>query len=380
MKSTTGALLTPAEVAAGGAELQQEHADLRDSVRALLADRNPEEAVRERAGRNGDFDRALWRDFGSDLGAAGLTIPIEFGGHGYGWVEQAITLQEAGRSLYGGPLLSTVGLAIPALLAIDDDGAKHELLPRIADCSLLATAALPPLGHEPAVTASGSGGDGTLSGTLTNVLDGASADVVLLAASDDHGGSLYLVRPGPGVTVRPLAGLDLARSHARLELDGAPAQRLSTGGGAQIMARVRDRAVLALVAEQLGVAERALEMSVEYAKTRVQFDRAIGSFQAIKHMCADMLVGVESVRALVEHAAWLADNRPDLLPAAAAAAKVRCCEVAGSITADAIHVHGGTGFTWEHPAHLYFRRARASEVLFGAPDQYRAELADRLAL
>src|SRR5439155_7639718 len=222
---------------------------------------------------------------------AGLVIPTEFGGHGYGWVEQAVTLQEAGRSLYGGPLLSTAGLAIPALLAADSDEIRRELLPQIAAGTLLVTMALPALGRESTVTAHGAGDDLTVSGSLPRVLDGCSADVVLLVASDERGRSLYLVRPGPGVAVRRLQGLDLTRRHARIDLDGAPARRLSAGRGPEIVTWVRDRAVLALAAEQLGCAERSLEMSVEYAKTRVQFDRPIGSFQAIKHICADMLVG-----------------------------------------------------------------------------------------
>lgn len=378
--SGQGALLSPADVAAGGAELQEEHADLRDSVRALLADRNPEETVREWAARPEGFDVDLWRDFGGELGAAGLTVPEEFGGHGFGWVEQAVTLQEAGRALYGGPLLSTVGLAVPALLAADSDEVRAELLPRIASGELLATAAIPAPGRTLPVTASARGEGVALTGTLRAVLDGGTAEVLLLVAPDEHGGSLYLVRAGEGVTARPLKTLDLVRRQATVVLEGAPAVRLSTGRGAEIAERVRDRAVLALAAEQLGVAERALEMSVEYAKTRVQFDRAIGSFQAIKHLCADMLVGLESARALVEHAAWLADHRTAHLPAAVAAAKVLCSEVAASITADTIHVHGGTGFTWEHPAHVYFRRAKTAEVLFGDPDRYRVELATRIAV
>ncbi|WP_433598308.1 acyl-CoA dehydrogenase family protein [Nocardia sp. CA-135953] len=377
---TRGALLAPAEVAGGGAELRQEHLDLRDSVRALLSSRHSEEVLRQREGRAEEFDRDLWQAFGGELGAAGLTIPEEYGGHGFGWVEQSITLQEAGRSLYSGPLLSTVGLAIPALLAAENEQVKQELLPKIAEGALLATAALPALGHEFTIAATVSGAEATVSGTLSGVLDACHADALLLVASDDHGGSLYLVEPGPTVTIRGLRGLDLARSVAKVEFQQAPARRISNGRAAEIVNKVRDRALLALAAEQLGCADRAVEMSAEYAKTRVQFDRPIGSFQAIKHMCANMAVGLESMRAIVEHAAWLADNRPEHLPAAATAAKMFCSETAGSITADTIHVHGGIGFTWEHSAHLYFRRARASEVMFGEPDRYRTELADRLAM
>jgi alkylation response protein AidB-like acyl-CoA dehydrogenase len=170
--------------------------------------------------------------------------------------------------------------------------------------------------------------------------------------------------------------LDLTRDHAVVRFDAAPAYRVGPpGGGDALLRQITDFAVLALAAEQVGGTEKVLEMAVDYAKVRHQFDRPIGSFQAVKHTCAQILLTLESARTLVEHAAWIADQRPGLLPAAAAACGSTCSEAFATASYDALHIHGGLGFTWEHPAHLYFRRARSDERLFGSPDTHRERLA-----
>ena len=214
------------------------------------------------------------------------------------------------------------------------------------------------------------------------MLDGAAADLLLVVARSAGGLSLFSVDGGAaGVTRTPLRTLDLTRRQARIALDAAPARLIGAEGDAEaLLPRVLDRVAVALACEQVGGAQRTLEMAVEHAKRRMQFGRPIGSFQAVKHTCADMAQQVEGARSA---AAWAvsasADDSPEL-PVAASMAKVRCSEAFLFTAAENIQVHGGIGFTWEHPAHLYFRRAHSSALLFGDPAHHRELLLQRLGV
>jgi alkylation response protein AidB-like acyl-CoA dehydrogenase len=291
-----------------------------------------------------------------------------------------------GRALLCAPYFSTVALAAQLLLSIEDEGARQRWLPRIAEGSLIATVAMTDEEGSwdlAAVTTSASKvGEGwTLDGVKMFVVDGQLADLLLVVARTDDGLGVFAVdKDAPGVTRTSLAPLDLTRPLARIELSGAPAQRVGTGDSAGAIAHALDLALVALAAEQSGAAERALEMAVDYAKIRVQFGRPIGSFQAIKHKCADMLLEVESAKSASYFAAWSAAEGSDELPVAAALAKAYCSDAFFHVAAENIQIHGGIGFTWEHDAHLYFRRAKSSQLLFGDPQHHRSRLADLVGI
>ena len=214
------------------------------------------------------------------------------------------------------------------------------------------------------------------------VLDGNVANLLLVAAKTDAGVSIFSVDPtGAGVTRTNLATMDQTRKQAKIELDGAPATLIGTdGAGWTTLERVLDLAAVALAAEQVGGAQKVLETAVQYAKDRVQFGRPIGSFQAIKHKCADMLLEVESAKSAAYYAAWCAAELNDELPSVASLAKAYCSEAYFHAAAENIQIHGGIGFTWEHPAHLYFKRAKSSELLFGDPTYHRELLAQRIGI
>ncbi|OLO25814.1 hypothetical protein PZ61_0235870 [Streptomyces sp. MNU77] len=379
-------MLSVGEAAAGGAVLEEEHVELRATVRRYLGERFPESEVRRLMGTPSGFDRATWSEMATGLGLQGLAVPEQFGGSGYGWVEQGLVFHELGRALADGPYLSTVGFVVPLLLACGDEAAQDAYLPRIASGDWTAAfacfeAAAPDVGT---VTTRAERTDTgyVLTGTKPAVLDGADADLILVLARGDEGTRLFAVEPGgPGPAREPLRTLDLGRRHATLTFERTPARAVGTADRAPAsVAAAVDALSLALAAETTGISERALQMSVAYARERVQFNRPIGSFQAIKHTCAEMLLAVESCRALVEHACWAADHASGLLPALASAARVRTSTASVKVTYDNIHVHGGIGFTWEHPAHLFFRRARADAAVLGGPEAHRSLLADRVGL
>jgi alkylation response protein AidB-like acyl-CoA dehydrogenase len=359
-----------------GSSLTAEHLALRSSVREFLEDHLPTETLVARTEQAAGTDRRLWTTMAADLGLQGLAVEEAYGGSGFGWVEQGIVLHELGRVLYSGPYLATVALAIPLLRACGDAGAQQRWLPRLVSGEATATVALGALQRE-ALTASRAGAGFTVSGTLSHVLCGNQADLLFAPVAEAGGGlSIFAIEAGSQVKGIPMKALDLTRHHAAVHLDAAPAYRIGPpGAGEALLRQVTDYAVLALAAEQVGGTEKVLEMAVDYAKVRHQFDRPIGSFQVIKHTCAQILLTLESARTLVEHAAWIADERPALFPAAAAACGSTCSEAFAAASYDALHIHGGLGFTWEHPAHLYFRRARSDEHLFGSPDTHRERLA-----
>lgn len=345
--------------------LRVEHDELRASVRRFLADRSARDWMESEAG----FDPEVWRLMAEQLGLCGIAVPEEHGGAGGGPVELGIVLEELGRSLVPSPFFATVALAGQALVASCDDAARSRWLPGIADGSLTATVAV--------AEESGSLADvattamaGTVSGTKMFVIDGHTADLLLVVAGTEAGLGLFAVEgDAPGVHRTRLDTLDLTRRLGRVEFDGAPAVPV---GDAAFVPGVLDRAVVALAAEQVGGAQACLDAAVAYAKARVQFGRPIGAFQVIKHKCADMLVRVEAARSAAQHAAAA---EPAELPVVAALAGAYCSAAYTHAAKENLQIHGGIGYTWEHDAQLYLRRAKSSELLFGSPVAHRARLA-----
>jgi alkylation response protein AidB-like acyl-CoA dehydrogenase len=364
-----------------------EQEELRNIVRQFLEAKSPESAVREQMETEAGYDAEVWGQMAEQLGLQSLTIPEEFGGQGYGYVELTVVLEEMGRSLVCAPFFSTVVLATNTLLQAGDAAANAAYLPGIASGETIATLAVTEAngrwdesGIEATATASGDAW--TIDGTKMFVLDGHTASLVLVAARTAAGVSLFAVDgDAAGLTRTALSTMDQTRKQAKLEFAGTPATLVGTdGGGWDVLSRVLDLAAVALAAEQVGGAQACLDMAVEYAKVRVQFGRPIGSFQAIKHKCADMLLEVESAKSAAYYAGWCASEMNDELPAVASLAKAYCSEAYFHAAAENIQIHGGIGFTWEHPAHLYFKRAKSSELLFGDPTYHRELLAQRIGI
>jgi alkylation response protein AidB-like acyl-CoA dehydrogenase len=359
-----------------------EQEEFRQSLRRFLADKSPAAEVRRLMETDAGYDPQVWRQLADQLGLPGLAIPEEFGGTGATPVELGIAFEEMGRALLCAPFFSTVGLAAQALLAAGDDQAKREYLPRIADGSLLATVAVTEEDGRwdlaavrlSAVADSGAPGVFVIDGTKMFVVDGHIAQLLLVVARTDDGLGLFAVDAADAGVVRTLLPtLDMTRKLARVELNGVPARLVSGPGDATAaLSRALDLALVALTAEQVGGAQRCLDMAVDYAKIRMQFGRPIGSFQAIKHKCAEMLIEVESAKSAAYHAAGSTD---DELGVAAAVAKAYCSEAYFQVAAETIQVHGGIGFTWEHDAHLYFRRAKSSQLLLGDEHYHRERFA-----
>ncbi len=365
----------------------EEQEELRRIVRSFLEDKSPETEVRRLMETTEGYDTAVWSQMAEQLGLQGLIVPEEFGGSGYSYIELIVVLEEMGRALLCAPFFSTVALAANTLIHSGDDAAKAAHLPGIASGETIATLAFTEENgrwDESGITmeAAASGDGFTLSGTKMYVLDGHTANLILVAARTAKGVSLFAVdADAAGLTRTPLATMDQTRKQARIEFSNTPATLVGTEGeGWSVLERVLDLAAVALAAEQVGGAQQVLDMSVEYAKVRVQFGRPIGSFQAIKHKCADMLLEVESAKSAAYYAGWCAAELNDELPSVASLAKAYCSEAYFHATAENIQIHGGIGFTWEHPAHLYFKRAKSSELLFGDPVYHRELLAQRIGI
>jgi alkylation response protein AidB-like acyl-CoA dehydrogenase len=365
----------------------EEQEELRNTVRAFLEAKSSEEAVREQMDTEQGYDPAVWSQMGEQMGLQGLAIPEEFGGSGYSFVELGIVLEEMGRALLCAPFFSTAVMAANVLIHSGDDAAKQAHLPGIASGATIATVAyVEPSGKwdESGITmeASGSGSDVKLNGTKSFVLDGHLANLIIVAAKSSAGTSLYAVQgDAAGLTRTSLSTMDQTRKQAKLDFSHTPATLIGAEGkGWEILSSVLDLIAVGLAAEQVGGAQKVLEMAVEYAKVRVQFGRPIGSFQAIKHKCADMLLEVESAKSAAYYGMWCASEMNDELASTASLAKAYCSEAYFHAAAENIQIHGGIGFTWEHPAHLYFKRAKSSELLFGDPTYHREQLAQRIGI
>ena len=364
-----------------------EQEQLRDFVRSFLEEKSPESAVREQMDTEQGFDPDVWAQMSEQMGLPALTIPEEYGGQGFTRIEQVVVLEEMGRSLLCAPYFSSAVMAANTLLLSGDESAKQAHLPGIASGETRGTLAFTEQNgrwDEPGITmaATAENGGWRLDGVKMYVLDGHTADLLIVAARTGGGVSLFTVDPGAaGLTRTALSTMDQTRKQAKLTFEGVEATLIGTEGqGWPVLEGVLDLAAVALAAEQVGGAQCCLDMSVEYAKVRVQFGRPIGSFQAIKHKCADMLLEVESAKSAAYYAGWCAAEMNDELPQVASLAKSYCSEAYFHAAAENIQIHGGIGFTWEHPAHLYFKRAKSSELLFGDPTYHRELLAQRIGL
>jgi alkylation response protein AidB-like acyl-CoA dehydrogenase len=363
----------------------EEQEQLRALVRRFCGERSPEAAVRAHMSSERGWDASVWRALANELGVTGLLVPEELGGAGMGPVELAVVMEETGRALLCAPFFSSAVLATRALLESGDALAQKELLPAIASGERIATLAWAEAraGWDPArveLRARRSGNGWLLEGSKSPVTDGETAELVLVAARGDSGVSLFAVEgQAKGLTRTPIPPLDLTRRLARLEFASTPARLIGPEGQALAgLERTLDHAAAALAAESLGGAQFCLDLAVEYAKTRLQFGRPIGSYQAIKHRCADTLCEVETARSAAMYAGFAALDSPDELRIAASMAKAHCSEVFFQAAARCLQIHGGIGFTWENPTHLYLKRAKSSSLLLGDPVHHRDRLARAL--
>lgn len=354
-------------------------------VRDFFATVSSETLVRQAMDSDTGYDPQVWDRMARELQLQGIAVPEEFGGQGFGWTELGIVLEEAGAALLCAPYFATTVLTGMTVLESGDAAAQQEILPGVADGSLVGTLAFPGENRRwdeagVTVTAQKSGDDWTVSGTCPEVVDGQNAGVFIVPARTgaDGGISLFTVRRGNGVSTRGLSTLDPTRRVAHVRFDQAQATPLGEDEGWDQVSRILDLAAVGLAAEQVGVARRALEDAVAYMKERVQFGQAIGEFQALKHMAADVLVDVESAASASRYALWAAQDAPEELPASASLAAGICTDVAVTATHQNIQFHGGMGFTWEASPHLYLKRARADQVLFGDAQFHRANLARRI--
>ena len=370
----------------------EEQDQLRDAVRKFLEAKSPETEVRRLMETTEGYDPAVWSQMANELGLQSLHIPEAYGGQGFSWVELGIVLEEQGRALLCAPYFSTVVLAANAILNAGTEDQKAALLPGIASGETIATVAFTePNGKWDAagitLEATPSGEGATLTGTKMFVLDGHVANLIVVVAraagsTGQDGISFYTVEgDAAGLTRTALATMDQTRKQAKLEFDGVQATLLGTAGaGWAALSKTLDQASVGLCNEMVGGAQYVLDESVQYAKDRVQFGRPIGSFQAIKHKCADMLLETESAKSAAYYAAWAAAEDNDELPVVASLAKAYCSDAYFHSAAENIQIHGGIGFTWEHDAHLYFKRAKSSEILFGDATYHRELLAQRIGI
>jgi acyl-CoA dehydrogenase len=357
--------------------VSDEQRALRSAVADLMARRSAEAQVRALMATDTGFDPAVWRELAA-MGLTGLLIGEEYGGAGAGPVEMGIAMEEMGAALLVSPFLSTAVL-VPSLLVEAGDAAEcAAVLPRIAAGDLIASVAFAEDGSArlPSTIATSAGAIGDawhVTGYKHFVLDGQSANLFYVLAGTDAGPAVFAVDAGaPGMDVTPLTTLDPTRKQCRLQFVDTPARLVGRlGAGVEVFSAALDRSAVALLSEQAGGARRAVEMATDYAKTRYQFGRAIGSFQAVKHMCADMLLEAESAVSAARFVAGSFAGQAPSRIADLALAQAYCSDAFVFVAATNIQVHGGIGFTWEHPAHLYLRRARSDAQLLGSPSWHR---------
>ena len=376
----------------------EEQEELRRSVKRFLEDKSPVSEVRRLMETTEGYDPKVWSQMGNELGLQSLHIPEAYGGQGYSFVELVVVLEEMGRALLCAPYFASVCLAANAILNAGTEDQKQSLLPGIASGETIATLAFTePNGRWDAsgitmeAVPAGDGPDDAggyrLEGTKMFVLDGHTAGLIVVAARQAGSGgtdgiSFFTVDGGAeGLTRTPLPTMDQTRKQAKLEFSGVSAQLLGEqAAGWAALSKTLDQAAVCLSAEMVGGAQRCLDMAVDYAKVRIQFGRPIGSFQAIKHKCADMLLEVESAKSAAYYAGWAAAEDNEERPVVASLAKAYCSEAYFHAAAENIQIHGGIGFTWEHDAHLYFKRAKSSELLLGDATYHRELLAQRIGI
>ena len=382
--------------------LTDEQRELRSAVtRSLERSTGPRPYLAGESATEETWDAGLWRVLAREVGVAGLLVPEDLGGAGAGVAELAVVAEALGSALAAVPFLGTVALATPVLLEHRDDPVARELLRAIADGRITATLAwCRDLGSwdidsagETDTLARCDGEQWQLTGEARFVVDATAADVLLVPARTEDGIGLFAVNGGTagadGLHRTQAASLDLTRPFGTIALDGTPARIVGSPSGAEGRIRAAlDLTLVILAAEQVGCMQHCLDGAVEYAKQRVQFDRPIGSFQAIKHQLVDVLLKVEMARSTLEAAVVVADTylaeptaeNAHLLTAAASVAKATCAEAFMHTAEETLHVYGGTGFTWEHDAHLYYRRAKTGELLLGTPTHHHERLAAAVGL
>ena len=366
-------------------DFSDDQKQMRDQARRYLSEQCPPEAVREVLDGKAAYDRALWKGF-ADMGFLGVAIPEEYGGAGAGHLELCVIAEEVGRALAPVPFSSTVYLAAEALLLAGSEAQKKKWLPLIASGDAIGTLALFEGSGNPSPKAiKVSASNGTISGTKKPVPDGAIADFAIVAARSGSTGretdiSLYIVDlKGEGVTARALDNVDPSRQQAEITFLNAKAELLGPATeGWSILTRVLDRAAVLVAFEQVGGSDRALEMGRDYALDRIAFGRQIGSFQAVKHMLADMYVSATLARSNCYYGAWALSTNAAELPEAAAAARISATQAFQHCSKNNIQVHGGMGFTWEFDCHMYYRRSNALALGLGSLTYWEDALIDRM--
>ncbi|HTO60786.1 MAG TPA: acyl-CoA dehydrogenase family protein [Bradyrhizobium sp.] len=366
-------------------DFSDDQKQLRDQARKFLSEKSSPKAVRTVLDGKADYDRELWKGL-AEMGFLGVAIPEEYGGAGAGHLELCVIAEEMGRALAPVPFSSTVYLAAEALLLAGSDAQKQKWLPKIAAGEAIGTLALFEGKGNPspqAIKLDAAGG--VLNGVKKPVADGAIADLLLVAARTGSGGrdndiSLFLVdvKTG-GVEAKVLTNLDPTRGQAELTFKNCKAEPLgATGEGFGLLTQLLDRAAVLVGFEQLGGADRALEMGRDYALDRIAFGRPIGSFQAIKHMLADMYVSATLARSNCYYGAFALSTNAAELPEAAASARISATQAFQHCAKNNIQVHGGMGFTWEFDCHMYYRRANALALSLGSMSYWEDALIDRL--
>jgi alkylation response protein AidB-like acyl-CoA dehydrogenase len=366
-------------------DFSDDQKQLRDQARKFLTEKCPPKAVRVVLEGKEPYDRALWKGF-AEMGFLGVAIPEEYGGAGAGHLELCVIAEEVGRALAPVPFSSTVYLAAEALMLAGSDAQKQAWLPKIASGEAIGTLALfEGTGNPSPKAIKLEAANGVLNGVKKPVADGAIADLVIVAARTASTGrdsdiSLFLVDvKAGGVEAKPLTNLDPTRGQAELTFTKCKAEPLGAAGdGWSIVTQVLDRAAVLMAFEQVGGSDRALEMGRDYALDRIAFGRPIGSFQAVKHMLADMYVSATLARSNSYYGAWaLSTNAPEL-PEAAASARISATQAFQHCAKNNIQVHGGMGFTWEFDCHMYYRRANALALGLGSLSYWEDQLIDRM--
>ncbi len=363
-----------------------EQHEFRSNLRRFLADRSSTKEVRRLMDTDAGWERDAWQKLNAELGLTAVRIPEEYGGHGFGFGEHCIVLEEMGRALLCAPYFATTVLAAGAILNAGTRADKSELLPGIAEGDTIATlAATEDNGGwdaaSTALTATQTGGGYKLNGHKSYVLDGHTADIVIVlgrapGSTGETGLSFFIVQgDAPGLTRRVLKTMDPTRKMARLTFDNVDAKLLGEqGAAAEPFAKTMREAAVCLANEMAGGAERLREDALAYAKLRVQFGRQIASFQSMKHKHADMLLDVEMTKSAAYYAAAALDDGDADVAATASLAKASACETYLQTAIHAIQIHGGIGFTWDNDTHLWFKRAKSSEVLFGDAHHHREQM------
>ncbi|MCW2848445.1 MAG: acyl-CoA dehydrogenase domain protein [Marmoricola sp.] len=370
-------------------ELTDDLQSMAETVAAVVRSQSPAERVAAVADGPEEYDEPLWRTLAVDLGVTGVLVPEEYGGLGMGWAEARVVLAELGRGLACVPFLSSCVVAVSVVLESNDAAAAAAILPGVAEGSSIVAVALgddrllPALGSSAVAARTGADGGWQLSGVQPFVVDGIAADRILLLGRTDNGAhGWFLVEAGAGgLTRTTMEVVDPTRPQATLTLDGVTARLIGDLGTCDdLVAPALDALVVGTGCEMAEASRHLLDLTIVYATTRYQFGQPIGSFQALQHRLADLAIMIDTSVSAVEYAIASAVHHPERLREAASIAGFVCTEAFYQAALETIQVHGGIGFTWEHQAHRYYRRALASRALLGTPAVHRERLMQSLSL